>query len=63
MVMSIGDIELNFGIYQVLVSDGRTVPSVMGNTCFPIFQGVEWGESIWVALPKTALKAFLCLPF
>lgn len=37
-------VELNSGVYQVLVSDARTGPSAVGSTRALIFQGAEWGS-------------------
>ena len=31
-MIDISNVELNFGIYQVLVNDKKTVPSAMRNT-------------------------------
>lgn len=52
MVIGTNNVELNFGIYQVLVGNIIAVPYAVGSTCVLIFWGMEWGASIWVAHPK-----------
>lgn len=37
MVIGTNNVELNFGIYEVLVGDIRAVPHAVGSTCVLIF--------------------------